>query len=133
MSDLCERLQDMKEAGVYRLTCPLEVLRGNVLLSEQRSFEIDLSKVHSKAEFLVAVAHAIQAPDWFGRNFDALADALCDLSWLGESDKGYVLLLLNCDETLGMTVADHAIVADIFNDVVSCWKTAGKPFWIFLA
>jgi len=133
MSDLCERLQDVQEAGVYRLSCPVEVLRGNVLLSGLRSFEIDLASVHSKGEFLAAVAHAIQAPDWFGHNFDALADALCDLSWLGDADKGYVLLLQNGDQTLGLTAADHAIVTDIFNDAVSCWKTDGKPFWVFLA
>ncbi|MDD2929308.1 MAG: barstar family protein [Sideroxydans sp.] len=133
MSDLCERLQDLAEAGVYRLSCPVEVLRGNVALSELRSFELDLANVHSKGEFLAAVAHAIQAPDWFGHNFDALADALCDLSWLEQIDSGYVLLLLNSGETLGMTGADHAIVTDIFNDAVNCWKTAGKPFWVFLA
>lgn len=133
MSDLCERLQDMGEAGAYRLSCPIEVLRGNAVLAELRSFEIDLSNVHSKGELLAAIAHAIQAPDWFGHNFDALSDALCDLSWLDESDKGYVLLLLNADETLGLTAADHAIVTDIFNDTVSCWRAAGKPFWVFFA
>jgi len=133
MSDLCERLQDLGEAGVYRLSCPVEVLRGNALLSELRSFELDLSKVHSKGEFLATIAHAIQAPDWFGHNFDALSDAVCDLSWLGGDDKGYVLLLLNADETLGLTAADHAIVTDIFTDAVSCWRAAGKPFWVFIA
>jgi hypothetical protein len=133
MSDLCERLQDLGEAGVYRLTCPVEVLRGNVELSELRSFELDLASVHSKGEFLAAIAPAIQAPDWFGHNFDALADALCDLSWLEQIDNGYVLLLRNADETLGMTAVDYAIVSDIFNDAVSCWKAAGKPFWVFLA
>ncbi len=133
MSDLCERLQDMSEAGVYRLTCPVEVLRGNAELADLRSFEIDLSNVYSKGGFLTAIAHAIQAPDWFGHNFDALADALCDLSWLDEIDQGYVLLLLNSGDTLGLTAADHAIVMDIFNDTVNCWKHAGKPFWIFLA
>ncbi|MFH2135184.1 MAG: barstar family protein [Pseudomonadota bacterium] len=133
MSDLCERLQDMGEAGVYRLSCPVEVLRGNTALAEFRSFEIDMANVHSKGEFLAAIAHAIQAPDWFGHNFDALADALCDMSWLDEFDEGYVLLLLNSGDTLGLTAADHEVVMEIFNDTVNCWKQAGKPFWIFLA
>lgn len=133
MSDLCERLQDLGEAGVYRLGCPVEVLRGNVLLCEQRSFELDLTNVHSKGEFLAAIAHAIQAPDWFGHNFDALADALCDLSWLEETENGYVLLLLNSGETLGLTAADHTTVMEIFNDTVNCWRLAGIPFWVFIA
>ncbi|MBI3687202.1 MAG: barstar family protein [Actinobacteria bacterium] len=36
----------------------------------------------SKAEFLDAVAEAFAFPPWFGRNYDALADCLADLSWL---------------------------------------------------
>ena len=36
----------------------------------------------SKAELLDAVADALDFPSWTGRNWDALADALGDLSWL---------------------------------------------------
>ena len=36
----------------------------------------------SKAELLDAVAEALEFPAWTGRNWDALADALADLSWL---------------------------------------------------
>ena len=36
----------------------------------------------SKAELLDAVADALDFPAWTGRNWDALADALTDLSWL---------------------------------------------------
>ena len=36
----------------------------------------------SKAEFLDAVAEALDFPDWSARNWDALADAVADLSWL---------------------------------------------------
>lgn len=36
----------------------------------------------SKAELIDAVAAALGFPAWTGRNWDALADALSDLSWL---------------------------------------------------
>ena len=36
----------------------------------------------SKAGLLDAVAEALDFPAWTGRNWDALADALADLSWL---------------------------------------------------
>lgn len=36
----------------------------------------------TKAELLDAVAEALGFPAWTGRNWDALADALADLSWL---------------------------------------------------
>ncbi len=132
MSDLCERLQNLTEAGVYRLSCPVEVLRGNVDLSELCFFEVDLAEVHGKGEFLAAVAGAIHAPDWFGHNLDALADALGDLSWTCDNGKGYVLLLRNAEESLRLDAADHAAVMQIFAATVQYWKTEGKPFWVFI-
>ncbi len=136
MSDLCERLQDVQESGVYQLGCPVEVLRGNVALSELRFFEVSLSECHGKGEFLAAVAKAIQAPDWFGHNWDALADALGDLSWLDADDKeseGYVLLLQGADATLGLTQSDYDTAMNIFSETSKYWKSEGKPFWIFYA
>jgi RNAse (barnase) inhibitor barstar len=38
--------------------------------------------VASKAELLDALARSLRFPRWVGRNWDALADALGDLSWL---------------------------------------------------
>jgi RNAse (barnase) inhibitor barstar len=38
----------------------------------------------TKAELLADFARALRFPDWVGRNWDALSDALRDLSWLPE-------------------------------------------------
>lgn len=129
--DLCARLQDVKEAGVYQLSCPQTVLEANVILSGFTLFEADISAVNGKGEFLAALALAIKAPDWFGHNWDALADVLGDLSW--QPSSGYVLVLCGGDAKLGLSDADYAIVMDIFNDTVSYWKSQGKPFWVFFA
>jgi RNAse (barnase) inhibitor barstar len=43
----------------------------------------------SKAEFLAAVGEALGFPDWYGQNFDALADCLHDI---GDGTEGVVLL-----------------------------------------
>lgn len=39
----------------------------------------------SKAELLDGFARALHFPAWFGRNLDALADSMRDLSWLPEA------------------------------------------------
>lgn len=44
----------------------------------------------SKAELLAAVGEALSFPEWYGRNWDALADCLSDLSWL--AGRGEVLI-----------------------------------------
>ena len=129
--DLCARLHDVTEAGVYRLSCPLTVLEANVVLSGLILFEVGMSVVHGKGEFLAAMAQVLRAPDWFGHNWDALADVLGDLSWQPAS--GYVLLLCGGGENLGLGEVDHEIVTEIFNDTVNYWKLQGKPFWVFIA
>ena len=78
---------------------------------------------------LAAIAQAVHVPDWFGGNWDALADTLSDLSW--QPAFGYVLLLHNDNGTLGMAAEDHNIAMEIFADTIAFWKSQDKPFWIF--
>jgi hypothetical protein len=129
MNALCVRLQDVNEAGAYRLNCPLNELRAAVAQVGFALFEADLSAVHDKGGFLAAVAQAIHAPDWFGNNWDALADALGDISW--QPATGYVLLLRNGGEAMGLPAADLGVATGILADTVSFWKSQGKPFWAF--
>lgn len=39
-----------------------------------------------KTEALAAIAEALEFPDWYGHNLDALYDCLTDLSWLPEGE-----------------------------------------------
>lgn len=128
--DLCARLQDVNETGVYRLSCPVAVLEANVALSDLTLFEVNVAAGHGKGELLADLARATNAPEWFGHNWDALADVLCDLSWLPAT--GYVLLLASADPKLGLTEADHTVLMEILEETVTHWKSQGKPFWVFL-
>ncbi|MDR0480469.1 MAG: barstar family protein [Gallionellaceae bacterium] len=131
MNDLRERLLNVNEAGVYRLNCTADVLRDSVARAGLLLLEADQEHKYGKGEFLAAVAAAIHAHDWFGHNFDALADALGDLSWLGASP-GYVLLLSRTDDACGLHETDRDIVMQIFDDTVAYWRGKNKPFWVFL-
>jgi hypothetical protein len=131
MSDLCGRLQDAGEAGTYRLGCGIEELLSVAEQAGFAVFDADLAQVRGKGGFLAAVAQAIHAPGWFGNNWDALADSLGDLSW--RPAPGYVLLLRNGGETLGLGDAEHETAADIFTHTTAFWKYRGKPFWVFFS
>lgn len=130
MDDLVQRLGNVDEAGVFRLNCDLHKLHAVAAEAGFPLLDCDLAAACSKGEFLAAVAQAMHAPEWFGNNWDALADALADLSWLGDVP-GYVLLLRNTGETLGLSPEEHAIALEIFAEVAGCWKAQGKPFWVF--
>ena len=124
MDDLCYLLKNEKGAGVYSLNCSLEALHDSVQRAGFTLFEVDIATAHGKGEVLAELARSIKAPDWFGHNWDALADALGDLSWC--KAPGYVLLLRG--EHPGEVILD-----DILNATVEFWRLQGKPFWVFFA
>jgi hypothetical protein len=127
MRDFRQRLQNVNEAGVYRLNCPVEDLCDSVRSAGFVLFEANIADAQGKGEVLAELARTIQAPEWFGHNWDALADALGDLSW--REAPGYVLLLNGA--TFGPD--DYETLNSILKATVSFWKLQGKAFWVFFA
>jgi hypothetical protein len=131
MDELAIQLNNLEAAGSYTLGCSVEVLRSAADEAGFALFDADLKDVKGKQNLLNALAGAAGFPDGFGANWDALADALCDLSW--HEARGYVLLLRNARDTLGLSANDREIAQDIFADTAVYWRQRGKPFWIFFA
>lgn len=129
MDDLALRLKNLKEAGVYIINCELTDVHSAASEVGFTVFDADLATVQSKSEFLAVIAQAIEAPEWFGHNWDALADALGDLSW--KPAAGYVLMLRNGINTFNLLENDHETAKEILESTVSYWKIQGKPFWVF--
>ena len=131
MPALAKQLENREAAGSYTLGCSVETLRSAVDAAGFVLFDSDLKGVKGKQNLLIALASAANFPPHFGANWDALADALCDLSWREAS--GYVLLLRNASDTLGLSANDREIAQDIFADTVVYWRQRNKPFWIFFS
>jgi len=60
---------------------------------------LDGRAITTAAELLAACGGALEFPDWYGHNFDALADCLGDLSWLPAP--GYLLLWRHAEVLAG--------------------------------
>jgi hypothetical protein len=131
MPALAQQLGNQEAAGSYTLGCSVEILRSAVEAAGFALFDTDLKGVKGKQNLLIALASAASFPAEFGANWDALADALCDLSW--REANGYVLLLRNASDTLGLSANDREIAQDIFADTVVYWRQRNKPFWIFFS
>lgn len=130
MNSLKQQLNDTAAAGSYSLQCGVDELRTAASAAGFALFDADLKGVKGKQNLLNALAAAAAFPPEFGVNWDALADALCDLSWCGEA-AGYVLLLRNVSDTFGLSANDREIVQDILADTVVYWQQRKKPFWVF--
>jgi hypothetical protein len=131
MDALAQQLSNQEAAGSYTLDCSVDALRSAVDAAGFALFDADLKGVKGKQNLFHALAVAARFPPEFGANWDALADALCDLSWHQAS--GYVLLLRNASDTLGLSANDREIAQDIFADTVVYWRQQKKSFWVLFS
>ena len=86
---------------------------------------IDLAGCAGKAELLDRFAAAPHFPAWFGYNWDALADLLCDLSWLPASPRH--LVLSGQAELQAADPESHSILFEILDDSIAYWSGTATP------
>ncbi len=128
---LAHLLRQPLRAGLYRLTRPVaDLLEPAAQRAGLPTIDCDLASCADKAEFLDRIAAALGFPDWFGRNWDALADCLGDMGWLPA--EGYVIVLANADRFRAAAEADFDTALEIFHEAAQDWATEGVPMWIFV-
>ena len=93
---------------------------------------VDLAGATSKAEFMDRCATGLELPGYFGRNWDALADCLTDLSWWGETD-GYLLLVTSWSDFAQAAPKDAATAAETFLAATGFWAVRDAPLTALLA
>ena len=123
MGKLLERLKDASRSGVYRAPREdviLEVVRGSGLDLLNLSFQ----GLDEKEIFLKHLAEALDFPDWFGGNWDALEDCLSDLSW--RDAPGWVLIFRDFD---GLARDDRGVLVDVLASTAEFWAERGKLFF----
>ncbi len=92
---------------------------------------IELAGCTSKAELLRRVAGAMRFPDWFGHNWDALADCLGDLSWLHAP--GYVVVLEHPQGLHRAEPETFAVALEVFAEAAAWWGEENVPFRVFVS
>jgi RNAse (barnase) inhibitor barstar len=125
------RLRDVGRAGVYHEphgdgAAILRAAEGN----GYATFRVELKGVQDKDALLAAIAGTLEFPDWFGHNWDALADCLNDFDW--RSAEGYVVLLEHCDGIHGRAEGDFVTLLQVFARAADEWREQGIPFWCFV-
>lgn len=121
-------LRNVADAGVYHMPQMDKAdLIGAAEADGHTVFRVDLANVRDKHELLVAIGQTMGFPEWFGQNFDALADCLGDLGW--RPADGYVILLEHCDGIHGRAEEDFATTLQVFEQAAEEWRDQGLPFW----
>jgi len=76
-------------------------------------------KCRTSAGLFAEFARALDFPDYFGHNWDALEECLADLEWLPA--KGYVLLLTEAEQVLPDNEEDYATFLEVLSDAGEAW------------
>lgn len=109
-------LADPSFNGVYRLDQPSDLLPT-----------LDGRGLDGKAGLLSALGWALEFPDYYGANWDALEECLNDMSWR----EGAIALRIEHADALGPELL--SILVDIFTDAGESWRQAGRGCSLFLS
>ena len=119
MSKLADRLFDPAKSGVYRASHDRDI--RNAL--EGRAHDLaEVSLPGGKDALLAEIAVALDFPDWFGANWDALEDCLTDLSWRPQGPH----VFLFSDAASG---DDMGILRDVLASAAEFWRERGRCFF----
>jgi hypothetical protein len=116
MGKLLQRLTDPARSGVYR------TIDERAIQDATRDAKLDVVAVEAEEKLFDSLSRALDFPQWFGRNWDALEDVLDDLSW--RKGDGHVLVFRSypAGEELG-------ILLDVLRSSAEYWAGRGKPFF----
>ncbi|GGU69093.1 hypothetical protein GCM10010211_38210 [Streptomyces albospinus] len=93
---------------------------------------LDLEGALDKAEFMDRCARSLRLPDYFGRNWDALADCLTDLSWC-PADRGRLLVVTGWQGYAAAVPEDWSIVETVLADAVGYWRDTDTGLAVIMA
>jgi RNAse (barnase) inhibitor barstar len=77
------------------------------------------AKCQTTAGLLTECARALDFPDYFGHNWDALEECLADLEWLPA--KGYILLITDAAQVLPDDEEEYETFLEILRDAGEAW------------
>ncbi len=132
MKELVDILGDPSFSGVYILQTASTSTDLGKLVADRglEVFPVNGKNVRTKERFLTVLAEALQFPDYFGFNWDALEDCLTDLSWFAA--EGFVIAY-DYFGVLARHDPDEADTAlDILVDSAEYWRNQGKFFVVLL-
>ncbi|MFC6065574.1 barstar family protein [Streptomyces ochraceiscleroticus] len=93
---------------------------------------LDLEGVTDKAEFMTRAAAALHLPSWFGRNWDALADCLGDLSWWPAEHGGRLLVVRAWQGYAAAEPEEWRAAESVLADAVAHWRDTDTGLAVLL-
>jgi RNAse (barnase) inhibitor barstar len=91
-----------------------------------RLFQCSALGIETKEQLLDIVASAMEFPDYFGKNWDALSDCLGDMMWAPAA--GYGLVIRDAEALWRQQTLLAGKLVEIWLFVAEYWSKQGRPF-----
>lgn len=124
-------LQDAARASVFHL--PADRWDGVVAAATRAGLRAGVVKLGNPREKDLALrdlGRALNFPDWYGTNFDALFDCLTDPDW--QPAPGHVLLISGLDALQCAEPENFSTLIEVFRAAADSRRDAGTPLWILV-
>ncbi|MGP3770949.1 barstar family protein [Streptomyces sp. SDT5-1] len=95
--------------------------------------QVDLTGATDKTAFMDRCAAALGLPEWFGRNWDALADCLSDPGVWPASDRTLVVVVSGWRDFEGRCPDVWGTALDVFEDAVGRREDSEPALGVLLA
>jgi len=93
-------------------------------------WSVDIHATQTAPALLRQIGQALHFPEWYGENWDALADCLTDLSW-SEAD-GFIVLLQGGDALHAAQPGLWQTLVDMLVEVSDFWRENQVAFWVLV-
>lgn len=131
MDTVIAALQGQRTPGIYRLTTALDrnQFAAHCQQAGWQCFILEGDSIRTKTDFLQHCAQTLQLPDYFGQNWDALADCLIDLDQIATR---YVVLYTQPERFAETEPKQFEIALDVLASAVNYWSQTDTPMYVLL-
>lgn len=131
MNDYTETLANPEIAGVYEIPeGGVEAVLAAAEANKYIVYRADLRQARNREQMLKILGEGLEMPAWYGANYDALMDCVCDMNWI--PSPGYVIILENCHNINTLAAPEFNMMIDVFAAAANHWREEKVPFWCFV-
>jgi hypothetical protein len=93
---------------------------------------VDVSEARDKSGLLEAFGRALAFPSWVGRNWDALDDALRDLSWWSAGERGRAIIVARAGRLDDGLDKEWRTLCDVLTTAADRWRDTSTPLGVLV-
>ncbi|MBK7674322.1 barstar family protein [Accumulibacter sp.] len=129
-NELVKLLLNAPQAGIYQLPQRSQAaVRRAAESAGCACFDVSFAESERIDSALSRIGYALDFPEWYGENCDALKDCLTDFSW--REAAGYVLFISGAENLRAENPAAFKTLNDVFATAIEEWRMHDFAMWVF--